>query len=131
MEGGEVLVVQETPSLGEAILELLRSDGFEVESVQDSNGSLGSWTRKAGHPPKVLICASNSHRCETARRWFRGDIQANDLVIVGSRDPGLQSAGHLHVVGLPLTPTRFLELIHRLSDAPVATKPSVDASSLA
>lgn len=124
MSSPGVLVIEETPSLASAIEDLLRSDGIPVEAVAESQHGLRAYTAQTGRRPRVIVCASNTHRCETARRWFRGEFTAEELVVVGSRDPGLQSGGHLHVVSLPLTPTKFLDLIHSLvGEAGVATPP--------
>lgn len=109
------LIVAETPSLADSIDDLLRADGIFADTVPDCYSGLGGWVRRHGHSPYLLICASNAHRCETVRRWFSGEVGAMELVVVGSRDPGLRSRGNLHLVSLPLSPVKFLEMVHALS----------------
>lgn len=113
MSGDEVLVVDETPSLGGSVVSLLEAEGFAVRRFADLHGAESYHTGTcATHP--VVIVASNAHYCPSAGRWALGALRDADLVVVGTRDPALRSAGRLHVVRLPLDPQGFLELVRRL-----------------
>ena len=108
-------VIGETPSLASALVELLETEGVGVVSVGDLREveALAGKGPLAAHP--LLISASNGHYCPTARRWREGCLRDSDLIVVGTRDPGLRSAGHLHVVSLPLVPDEFLTLVRELA----------------
>jgi hypothetical protein len=109
----EVLVVEETPSLAGSVVSLLESDGLTVRAFPDLHDA-ESYHARAGAPHPLVVVASNTHYCPTASRWALGDLRDAHLVIVGTRDPALRSAGRLHVVRLPLEPRGLLELIHGL-----------------
>lgn len=109
----EVLVVGETPSLAGSVVALLESEGLAVRTFTDLHGA-ESYHARAGAPHPLVVVASNAHFCPSASRWALGDLRDAHLVIVGTRDPALRSAGRLHVVHLPLEPQRFLELVHGL-----------------
>jgi hypothetical protein len=109
----EVLVVEETPSLAGSVVSLLEAEGLTVSAFPDLAGAEGYHDRSGLSHPLVVV-ASNGHYCPTASRWALGALGEADLVVVGTRDPALRSAGRLHVVHLPLEPERFLDLVHRL-----------------
>ncbi|MGD0257646.1 MAG: hypothetical protein ABSB90_07190 [Thermoplasmata archaeon] len=114
MESPGVLVVGETPSLGRSIADLLESGDvparyvLDLTSEQPLNGIAGRFP--------VVVAACNSLYCSTARRWARGELPNVELVVVGSRDPLVVGGGNLHVVPLPLFPSKFLSLIRSLLD---------------
>lgn len=118
----EVLVVDETPSLGSSVVALLEAEGVPVRRFADLHAAEGYHAR-AGTPHPLVIVASNAHYCPSASRWALGDLRDAHLVVVGTRDPALRSAGRLHVVHLPLEPEGFVELVHRLLPAPAAGTP--------
>ena len=113
MPAHEVLVVDETPSLGGSVVSLLEADGLAVRRFADLHGA-ESYHTGTGIPHHLVVVASNTHYCPSAGHWALGSLRDADLVVVGTRDPALRSAGRLHVVRLPLEPPRFLELIRGL-----------------
>jgi len=110
MNAEEVLVVDETPSLGGSVVALLESEGLAVRRFADLHGA-ESYHTATGAPHTVVVVASNTHYCPSAGRWALGALRDADLVVVGTRDPALRSAGRLHVVPLPLDPQGLLELV--------------------
>jgi hypothetical protein len=119
MEGSEVLVIGETPSLGRSIIDLLESGNVRARYVLDVGPELPMTTPR--HRTRVVIAACNGLYCATARRWARGELPNVDLVVVGSRDPTVVGGGNLHVVPLPLMPAQFLALVRRLLESPDRT----------
>ncbi|HYA10349.1 MAG TPA: hypothetical protein VEH10_01570 [Thermoplasmata archaeon] len=119
MTGDEVLVVDETPSLGGSVVALLEAEGLAVRRFADLHGA-ESYHNGTGAAHAVVVVASNTHYCASAGRWALGPLRDADLVIVGTRDPALRSAGRLHVVRLPLDPQEFLELVRGLLRPPPA-----------
>ena len=117
MTGDEVLVVDETPSLGGSVVALLEAEGVEVRRFADLHGA-ESYHTGTGAPHPVVVVASNTHYCPSAGRWALGALRDADLVVVGTRDPALSSAGRLHVVRLPLDPQSLLELVRGLLRPP-------------
>jgi len=109
----ELLVVDETPSLGGSIVSLLETEGYAVRRFADLHGA-ESYHTGSGGPHPVVVVASNTHYCGSASRWALGSLHDANLVVVGTRDPALRSAGRLHVVHLPLEPPKFVELIRSL-----------------
>lgn len=109
----ETLVVEETPSLGGSVVALLESDGLAVRTFPDLHGA-ELYHARAGAPHPLVIVASNGHFCPSASRWALGNLRDAHLLVVGTRDPALTSAGRLHVVRLPLDPEGLLALVHRL-----------------
>jgi hypothetical protein len=118
----EVLVVDETPSLGSSVVALLEAEGVPVRRFADLHGAEGYHAR-AGAPHPLVIVASNTHYCPSASRWALGDLRDAHLVVVGTRDPALRSAGRLHVVRLPLQPSAFLDLVRELLPGPAVGAP--------
>jgi len=122
----ELLVVEETPSLANSLVALLEAEGLKVRRFSDLQAAERFQEDVKGPHPLVLV-ASNSHYCASASRWALGPLRDAHLVVVGTRDPALRSAGRLHVIRLPLEPERLLELIQGLlgSEAvgPTATGP--------
>ena len=118
----EVLVVEETPSLGSSVVALLESDGLAVRQFLDLPAAESYHAASASSHP-VVVVASNAHYCPSASRWALGTLREAHLVIVGTRDPALRSAGRMHVVHLPLGPTEFLELLRGLLGAPKSDTP--------
>ena len=109
-----VVVIGETASLAAALVELLETEGVGVVAVRDLQEA-ETLAGKGPVPPRpLLISASNGHYCPTARRWPEGSLRDSELVVVGTRDPGLRSSGRLHVVPLPLVPADFLNLVREL-----------------
>ncbi|MGP8077181.1 MAG: hypothetical protein ACLQD8_08835 [Thermoplasmata archaeon] len=121
MADPEVLVVGETPSLGHSIVDLLESGGVRAQYVDDvrSQEPLSSLAKR--YP--VVVAACNEHHCATARQWVGGAIPDVALVVVGGRDPLLGRNANLHLVPLPLRPSRFLGMIHGLLDSRVRPSP--------
>ncbi len=124
-----VLVVSETPSLARSITDLLESDGHRVATPVDPGREFLRRLKDREEPVRLVISASNGFYCETARRWMRGEVQGVDLIVVGSRDPGLRSGPHLHVIGLPLAPDAFLTLVRSLLDRAAETSAAVAGQS--
>ena len=106
-------MVDETPSLGGSVVALLEADGLAVRRFADLHGAESYHTGAGGSHP-VVVVASNAHYCPSASRWALGALRDADLVVVGTRDPALRSAGRLHVVRLPLEPQNLLELVRDL-----------------
>ncbi|MCI4369732.1 MAG: hypothetical protein L3J81_00195 [Thermoplasmata archaeon] len=107
-----VLVVGETPSLGQSIVDLLESGGVPnrfVSSV-DSAAPLA----RISDQYAVVVAACNESYCSTARRWARGEIPDVAMVAVGARDPALHQLTGVRVVTLPLSPETFLALVRSL-----------------
>jgi hypothetical protein len=115
----EVLVVDETPSLGGSVVALLDAEGLAVRRFADLHGAESYHAASAiTHP--VVVVASNAHYCPSASHWALGALRDADLVVVGTRDPALRSAGRLHVVHLPLDPQGLIELVRRLLSPPTS-----------
>jgi hypothetical protein len=112
-----VLLVSETVSLGNSLLELFASDGIPVEATDDPSSKFRQSPIQAALDFPVIVSACNERHCETARRWKRGEIPGVDLVVVGTRDPSLVSQGRLHLVPLPVVPGQLLELVRGLLSA--------------
>jgi hypothetical protein len=125
MEGAEVLVIGETPSLGRAIADLLESSDLAVRYARDVATEV-PLENFAGRFP-VVVAASTGLACATARRWSRGELPGAELVVVGERDATVSARDHLHFVSLPLRPQEFLELVRRLLSV-VAHRPSSTGS---
>jgi hypothetical protein len=108
-----VLVVGETPSLGQSIVDLLEAERLRTEYVLDveERGPVGSLADRYS----LIVVACNEHRCLTARRWKLGELPPDlPLLVVGSRDPVLATTRGVHQVPLPLEPDRFLSAVHSL-----------------
>jgi hypothetical protein len=118
----EVLVVDETPSLGSSVVALLEAEGVSVRRFADLHSAEGYHAR-AGAPHPLVIVASNTHYCPSASRWALGDLRDAHLVVVGTRDPALRSAGRLHVIHLPLQPSGFLDVVRELLPEPAVEPP--------
>jgi len=113
MPNGGVLVVGETPSLGQSIVDLLESVHLRTEYVLDvdERGPVVSLADRYA----LVVVACNEHRCLTARRWKLGELpQDLPLLVVGSRDPVLATTRGVHQVPLPLEPDRFLTAVRSL-----------------
>ena len=85
MTAPSILVVGETPSLGQSVTDLLDAANLPVEFVHDI-GSKAPLANLAARYP-VVVVACNSYFCTTARRWAQGELPKVALVVVGSRDP--------------------------------------------
>jgi hypothetical protein len=121
MESHGVLVVGETPSLGRSIVDLLESGGVHAHYVDDVHSQ--EPLTSLAHRYPVVVAACNEHYCATARQWVDGALPNVALVVVGGRDPLLDRASNLHLVSLPLLPSRFLGMIHGLLDDAVRGSP--------
>jgi len=111
-----VLVTGENPSLASALADLFRADSIPVSTVRDLaelNGGPDGSRSMAG---SVVVLASGGYESPTTRKWATDKWSDTDLVVVGTRDPGLRSRGRFHVVRLPLVPTELLQMVHRLID---------------
>ena len=109
MTSAEVVVVGETPSLGRSIVDLLHAEGVPCRLVHDlTPADLGARS--------VVVVACNESYCVTARRWSRGEMPGHRLVVVGARDPLLDSMRGLDVVPLPLRAGPLVALVRRLLD---------------
>ncbi len=108
-----VVLVGETPSLGRSVGDLLLSEGIACRIVSDlSPQEPASWM--PGAEP-VIVVACNEAYCRTARRWARGELGRSPLVVVGARDPELQTLRGARVVPLPLQPEPLLALLRHLT----------------
>ncbi|MFY9717038.1 MAG: hypothetical protein WAK40_03790 [Thermoplasmata archaeon] len=126
MEPPRVLVVGETPSLGRSIVDLLESSGVRAHYVDDIHAEepLGTLGRRY----RVVVAASNTHYCVSARQWASGELPDIALVVVGSRDPFLARV-KLQLVPLPLLPSRFLGVIRSLLDQVTPSGPVAPRSA--
>jgi hypothetical protein len=125
--GAEVLLIEETPSLAGSLVALLEAEGVTVRRCPDL-AEAERFHAAGPAPPRVVLVASNAHYSPTASRWALGPLREAHLVVVGTRDPALRSAGRLHVVRLPLEPVRLLELVRSLlSDRPPGAEPTPTA----
>jgi len=122
----EALLIEETPRLAGSLVALLEAEGVTVRRFPDL--SAAEQFHAAGRTPhRVVLVASNAHYSPSVSRWALGPLRETHLVVVGTRDPALRSAGRLHVVRLPLEPERLLELVGNLlterspGDQPAAT----------
>ncbi len=108
----EVLIVGETPSLGRSILDLLRAEGIPCRLVhdvaRDDPGLSGP------SPTAAVIVACNEPFCRTARRWSRGELPVDRLVVIGARDPQLADRPGLRLVPLPLSAEPLVALARSL-----------------
>lgn len=118
MSASDLVVVAETPSLGRSVLDLLESGGHSGRLVLDLPSELpADWVRT--NDP-VVVVACNSPFCRTARRWARGEFAHVRLVVVGSRDPVLETLPQVEVVRLPLDPSMLLMAVADRRGAPSA-----------
>lgn len=110
MGEASVVVVGETPSLGRALVDLLEADGLSVQyrTSLESSGTPGAGA------PTVIVVASNTPYCATARRWLDGELGTSRLVVVGSRDPRVAPGSGIHRVPLPLRAAPFLQTVRGL-----------------
>jgi hypothetical protein len=115
MSSSDLVVVAETPSLGRSVLDLLESGGHTGRLVLDLPSELPSDWVRATDP--VVVVACNAPFCRTARRWARGEFPRVRLVVVGSRDPVLDSLPQVEVVRLPLSPSALLTAVADRHDA--------------
>lgn len=112
MPSAEVVVVGETPSLGRSIVDLLHAEGLTCRLVHDLAIPV---TEPAEAPPRrVVVVACNESYCVTARRWARGQMPGYRLVVVGARDPALESIRGISVVPLPLRAAPLVALVREL-----------------
>jgi hypothetical protein len=109
----EVVVVAEVPSLGSSVFELLIAGGLDAITVADMGELFLRYTESGGPPPRVLVCAAANRRCQSAGRWAGGPFAEIPLIVVGTRDPNLPEADHIHFVTLPLSPPVLLEMVRR------------------
>jgi hypothetical protein len=116
MENQTVLVVGETPSLGQSIVDLLESGNVPTRFVHDvtTQAPLSSLFERF----PLVIAASNRYVCATARRWSRGEFPDVVMVVVGARDPALTDMRGVRVVPLPLLPGPLLALVRSLTFPP-------------
>jgi hypothetical protein len=112
MPRGGVLVVGETPSLGQSIVDLLESERLRAQYVYDVESEAP--VSSIGDRFAVIVVACNEHFCVTARRWLHGELRNVPLVIVGSRDPILATTKGVYQIPLPLQPGLFLDTIREL-----------------
>ncbi len=110
-----VLVVGETPSLGRALVDLLEAAGIATQYASEFPGAAPG--ARASGTPNVVVIASNSPHCATAREWLNGRHRPSRLLVVGSRDPRVLGAQEIERVDLPLEPDPFLRLVRSLMDA--------------
>jgi len=115
MPAPEIVVVGETPSLGRAIVDLLRAEGLPCRLVLELRGL--DVERGSGVVGPVVFVACNEAYCVTARRWSRGELPTARLVVVGARDPELASIRGLRVVPLPLRPQPLLALAREMLES--------------
>jgi DNA-binding response OmpR family regulator len=115
MDGRGVLVVGETPSLGQSIAMLLQGEGIRADYVPDLDRI--DPPASVGRRYPVIVVASNHPVSPVARRWARGEFPDVRLVVVGSRDPEVTGRAEIHSVALPLRPSEFLARIRSLLDA--------------
>jgi hypothetical protein len=115
MEEAPVLVVAETASLAQAVVDLLEAGGIPTHSVPDLRLEPGSTASSLPPQYHVVVAACNEHYCRTGRQWMRHPMAGVELVVVGCRDPALVPSSRMHVVPLPLVATDFLSLMLRLA----------------
>ena len=106
-------VVAETQSLAGALGDLLRSAGVATDIVTPLEALETLGERAGPVRPTLLLVASNRRRCETARRWLRGEFPGADLIVVGSRDPTIADVARVRQIALPLRPNELVELVQR------------------
>jgi hypothetical protein len=126
MERATVLVVGETPSLGRSVTDILDAAELPARFVADLDGEAPLETLVARHP--VLVVASNSYFCSSARRWVRGEMPHVALVVVGSRDPVVAANANIRAVALPIAPSPFLTMIRQLTDLGEVGRDSTDGA---
>jgi|HubBroStandDraft_1064217.scaffolds.fasta_scaffold48546_1 hypothetical protein len=114
MRAQTVLVVGETPSLGRSVFDLLESGSVPCRFVHDVVAESPLFNLAERFP--IVVTACNDAFCSAGRRFVRGELPGVTMVIVGSRDPALQSGStaQLHVVSLPLIPSRLMSLVSAL-----------------
>lgn len=109
-----IIVISETPSLGEAILDLFGAEGWDAEGVPSLARAEALERKKPSSRPPLLVAACNEHRCQSPRLWGQSALRSSPLVVVGNRDPEILRLTGVHVVGLPLRSTELLDLIRGL-----------------
>lgn len=109
MPTSKVLIVGESPSLGQSLADLMESAGLRSELVPAidvlENG------RSIGRTVPVVLVAGHGFHSETLRRWKGGDLNGSRIVVVGSRDPALAEARGVTRVDLPLDPGSLIDLV--------------------
>ncbi len=123
----ELLVVEETPSLAGSIVSLLEAEGVRIRTFPDLAEAEAYHARAGALHPLVLV-ASNAHYSPSTSRWALGVLRDAHLVVVGTRDPALRSAGRLHVVRLPLEPAALLRLVRELLPEPGRSRSAAERS---
>jgi hypothetical protein len=112
MGSPEILVVGETPSLGQAIADLLEAAGFPTRLVPSVRGVAPGGFGEGSY--RVVVAACNASDCFTALAWGRGDFPRTSLVVVGSRYPAAEPAPNVHVIRLPLQPAHLVAVVRSL-----------------
>lgn len=110
----QVWVISETPSLSQAVLDLLRTVGFDTEVVHRLEEAEVLERAKPSPQPPVLVSASNRVLCESYHRWRQSPLHSSAMIVLGGRDPTLNGEANLYVVRLPLRTFDFLDLVQRL-----------------
>jgi hypothetical protein len=114
MTGRAILVSGENPSLASALADLFLADDLPLSVVRSLDELVGPEGDRSSPEASVVVLASRGYRSPTAREWATGRWPDSDLVVVGSRDPGLRSRGRFHVVPLPLVPAELLSMVRWL-----------------
>lgn len=116
MDRPPILLIGETPSLADAVAELLEGEGLRTHAVRSSQEALSIQSRVPNRMQDLIVVVSNSFRSEATALWQRGELRSRGLVLIGTRDPYLRTGGGLHIVSLPLVPDRLVTLVRDLAD---------------
>ncbi|MEM0129049.1 MAG: hypothetical protein QXG65_02635 [Thermoplasmata archaeon] len=114
-----IVVVGETPSLGEALAGLLGVEGYPVMVVPDARSARDVLAdRRIG--AGLLIAAANAESSPTAAAWVAGDFGPRPLLVVGRRpvQVGPGAPDGFHLVPLPLQGEDLLRAVHALTGPP-------------
>jgi hypothetical protein len=128
-----VLLLKETPSLGDAVQELLEAIGDHVEPARSSEEA----ALQAQSSSRFDLVISACNRRPSGLLRLLGTVPSAPtrrlpVVVVGSplEEGGTPPSWPVHTVSLPLVPDTFISLLDRVAPGPAPEPPSQPGSLL-
>ncbi len=115
MSDVNLILIEENASLASSLTDLLEAEGYRVLHAKDLAGAVRVGGMRCTQRPAAILVASNAHFSRAVNDWKGGRFSDLPMIMVGSRNPSLHTAGRFHVVTLPLDVLRFLELLAELA----------------
>ena len=124
-----VLVVRETPSLGDSVQILLEEVGFRVVSFGTPSSAIDRLADRTAEPIGAIVVACNQAVCETLRGYplsFPPEARSTPLLVVGSR--ALREVriwpGNVRSLGLPLDGRALVSALTHLTGIEAGAAPA-------